>query len=60
MDKDDEALKRAYAALDAAVRATGSERHVLLEEALKLWRLARCAGDGDSPSDGPSGDETAT
>jgi hypothetical protein len=41
-DKDDP-LERAYAAMDAALAATGTMRHALVEDALELWRQARCA-----------------
>jgi len=38
---DNDLLRRAYAALDRAVQAKGNDRHFWVEEALRLWRMAR-------------------
>ena len=61
-DANDEELERAYQAIEAAVAAKGSGRYTLMEEALKLWRLARYARGEVTPmppSDDPDDDSSA-
>lgn len=41
--------EEAYAALDAAMTANGSDRSLLVEKALGMWRLARYASGALTP-----------
>ena len=53
MPKDPTLFERADAALEAALAARGSERHLLLDRALKLWHQAKEAEmqeDDDPPA----------
>ena len=51
---EDDKLERAYEAIDAALQESGSARHLMMDEALKLWRLARGSDAGPNASGPPT------
>jgi len=50
VDEEPDRLAAACAAMEAALQMQGAERHLLMDQALKLWSAARGASAATPPA----------